>query len=151
MIEAPRPGVPVESDTLASRWHDVGAGLCVAGLLIPEAVAYAGLARLPVVHALTAMMVGLAIYALFGGSRFAIVEPTSSTATLSAAAVMAVTAVECLLELDHRLRDCGRALVLSRVKEPVRELLLRWDPQGLGAADRLFWSVADAVQAQRPA
>ena len=61
------------------------------------------------------------------------------------------TAVECLLELDHRLRDCGRALVLSRVKEPVRELLLRWDPQGLGAADRLFWSVADAVQAQRPA
>ena len=91
MIEAPRPGVPVESDTLASRWHDVGAGLCVAGLLIPEAVAYAGLARLPVVHALTAMMVGLAIYALFGGSRFAIVAPTSSTATLSAAAVMAVS------------------------------------------------------------
>jgi MFS superfamily sulfate permease-like transporter len=91
MIEAPRPGVPVDSDTLALRWHDLGAGLCVAGLLIPEAVAYAGLARLPVVHALTAMMVGLAIYALFGGSRFAIVAPTSSTATLSAAAVMAVS------------------------------------------------------------
>ncbi|MGS0757637.1 hypothetical protein ACVBEH_25070, partial [Roseateles sp. GG27B] len=38
-----------------SRWRDVTAGLCVAGLLLPEAVAYAGLARLPVVHALTAM------------------------------------------------------------------------------------------------
>lgn len=59
MIGAPRPGAPVDSDTPASRWRDLGAGLCVAGLLIPEAVAYAGLARLPVVHALTAMMVGL--------------------------------------------------------------------------------------------
>ena len=57
------------SDT---RWRDVGSGLCVAGLLLPEAVAYAGLAHLPVGHALTALVVGLAIYALFGSSRFAI-------------------------------------------------------------------------------
>ena len=63
----------------------------MAGLLLPEAVAYAGLARLPVVHALTAMMVGLALYAAFGGSRFAIVAPTSSTATLSAAAVLSLS------------------------------------------------------------
>ena len=75
----------------ASRRKDLGAGLCVAGLLLPEAVAYAGLARLPVVHALTAMMVGLALYAAFGGSRFAIVAPTSSTATLSAAAVLSLS------------------------------------------------------------
>ena len=75
----------------ASRWRDLGAGLCLAGLLLPEAVAYAGLARLPVVHALTAMMVGLALYAAFGGSRFAIVAPTSSTATLSAAAVVSLS------------------------------------------------------------
>jgi MFS superfamily sulfate permease-like transporter len=71
-----------------SPWFDVGAGLCVAGLLIPEAVAYAGLARLPVTHALTAALVGLLAYALFGGSRFAIVAPTSSTATLAAAAAL---------------------------------------------------------------
>ena len=76
----------------ASRWRDIGAGLCVAGLLLPEAVAYAGLARLPVVHALTAMLVGLAVYAVFGGSRFAVVAPTSSTATLSAAAVLSLSA-----------------------------------------------------------
>ena len=75
----------------ASRWRDLGAGLCVAGLLLPEAVAYAGLAHLPVVHALTALMVGLGIYAVFGGSRFAIVAPTSSTATLSAAAVLSLS------------------------------------------------------------
>ena len=76
----------------ASRWHDAGAGLCVAGLLIPEAVAYAGLAQLPVTHAINATLAGLAIYALFGRSRFAIVAPTSSSATLSAAAVLAMPA-----------------------------------------------------------
>jgi SulP family sulfate permease len=74
----------------SSRWRDLVAGLCVAGLLIPEAVAYAGLARLPVVHALTATLTGLTVYALLGGSRFAIVAPTSSTAVLSAAAVMSM-------------------------------------------------------------
>ena len=79
---------PVGSGATNSRWGDLGAGLCVAGLLIPEAVAYAGLARLPVVNALTATITGLAIYAMFGGSRFAIVAPTSSTATLSAAAIV---------------------------------------------------------------
>jgi SulP family sulfate permease len=88
---APGSDVSSASTTLASRSHDLGAGLCVAGLLLPEAVAYAGLARVPVVHALTAALVGLAIYALFGGSRFAIVAPTSSTATLSAAAVLSTS------------------------------------------------------------
>jgi SulP family sulfate permease len=59
------------------------------------------------------------------------------------------TAVECLLELNQRLRTAGRLLVLARVKEPVRELLGRWDPDGLGRTDRMFWSVADAVQSLR--
>ncbi len=81
----------------SSRWPggfsygDLVAGLCVAGLLLPEAVAYAGLAHLPVAHAFTALIVGLALYALFGGSRFAIVAPTSSTATLAAAAAVSLT------------------------------------------------------------
>jgi MFS superfamily sulfate permease-like transporter len=57
------------------------------------------------------------------------------------------TALECLLELDQRVRAPGKVLVLSRVKEPVRELLARWDPQGLGTPGRAFWSVADAAQA----
>ena len=73
-----------------SRWRDLGAGLCIAGLLLPEAVAYGGLAHLPVTQALTAAIVGLALYALFGRSRFAIVAPTSSTASLAAAAVLSV-------------------------------------------------------------
>ena len=87
----PRSDVVVAPDARTSRWRDLSAGLCVAGLLLPEAVAYAGLARLPAVHALTAAMVGLTIYALFGGSRFAIVAPTSSTATVAAAAVLSIS------------------------------------------------------------
>ncbi len=83
---------PDKNSHLATRWADIGAGLCVAGLLLPEAVAYAGLAHVPVANALTASMLGLAIYALFGGSRFAIVAPTSSSATLCAVAVVSVTA-----------------------------------------------------------
>ena len=55
--------------------------------LLPEAVAYAGLVRRPVVRGLTATMVRLAIYAVFGGSHFPVVEPTSSTTILSAADV----------------------------------------------------------------
>jgi MFS superfamily sulfate permease-like transporter len=74
-----------------SLWPDGVAGLCVAGLLLPEAVAYAGLAHLPAGHALTAVVIGLAVYALWGGSRFAIVAPTSSTATLAAAAAVSMT------------------------------------------------------------
>ena len=79
----------------ASRisWADLSAGLCVAGLLVPEAVAYAGLAGLPALHALTAVVVGLLAYALFGGSRFAIVAPTSSTATLVASAALTLSGV----------------------------------------------------------
>jgi len=43
----------------------------------------------------------------------------------------------------------GKRLLLTRVKEPVRELLARWSPEGVGADDRMFWSVADAAQAHR--
>lgn len=90
-----RPKGPVVPDALPRPgdrfpWADLGGGLCVAGLLLPEAVAYAGLARVPVAQALTAALAGLLAYAVFGGSRFAIVSPTSSTATLAAAAALAI-------------------------------------------------------------
>ena len=55
------------------------------------------------------------------------------------------TAAECLLELNKRLTDGGKTLVLARVKDSVRDLLAYLDPGGLGNADRMFWSVADAV------
>jgi len=85
--QASQPATPAGG---ADLWRDAAAGLCVAGLLVPEAVAYAGLAHVPIGHALIAALAGLLIYGLFGGSRFAVVSPTSSTATLSAAAVLSL-------------------------------------------------------------
>ena len=59
------------------------------------------------------------------------------------------TAAECLLELNQRLASSGKLLVLARVKEAVRQLLGRLEPGGIGSADRMFWSVADAVEYAR--
>ncbi|MCO1349601.1 STAS domain-containing protein (plasmid) [Burkholderia vietnamiensis] len=67
---------------------DALAGLSIAGLLIPEAVAYAGLANLPPQAGLIALLSGLVIYALTGSSRFAIVSSTSSSAAVLAATVL---------------------------------------------------------------
>lgn len=73
--------------TRSLPWGDVLAGLSVAGVLLPEAVAYAAIAGVPPIHALLAALVGLAVYPLVGSSRFAIVAPTSSAAAIFASAV----------------------------------------------------------------
>jgi len=66
------------------------AGLSVASILLPEAVAYAAIAHLQIQHAITAVLIGLICYACLGGSRFAIVSPTSSAAALLAAVVLSL-------------------------------------------------------------
>lgn len=63
------------------------AGISVAGVLLPEAVAYAAIAGVEPLHALLAGLIGLCVYPMFGTSRFAVVAPTSA-----AAAVFASTA-----------------------------------------------------------
>ncbi|KVO26997.1 SulP family inorganic anion transporter [Burkholderia ubonensis] len=67
--------------------RDALAGVSIAGLLIPEAVACAGLANLPPQAGLIALLSGLVVYALTGSSRFAIVSSTSSSAAVLAATV----------------------------------------------------------------
>lgn len=62
------------------------AGLSVAGLLVPEAVAYSGIAGLPPQYGVNALLAGLICYGLAGRSRFAIVSATSSSAAVLAAA-----------------------------------------------------------------
>jgi MFS superfamily sulfate permease-like transporter len=71
---------------------DLIAGISVAGLMLPEAVAYAGIAGLGPGHAVLAAIAGCLVYALIGRSRFAIVSPTSSSAAILAAALAAVGA-----------------------------------------------------------
>ncbi|WP_343584100.1 SulP family inorganic anion transporter [Herbaspirillum sp.] len=69
-----------------SRASDLLAGLSLAGLLLPEAVAYSSIANLPPHMGIIALLAGLACYALLGSSRFAIVSATSSSAAVLAAA-----------------------------------------------------------------
>ena len=64
------------------------AGISVAGVLLPEAVAYAAIAGVEPMHALLAALIGLCLYPLFGSSRFAVVSPTSSAAAVFASAVV---------------------------------------------------------------
>lgn len=67
--------------------RDVLAAVSIAGLLIPEAVAYSGLAGLPPQAGLIALLIGLVVYGLTGSSRYAIVSSTSSAAAVLAATV----------------------------------------------------------------
>jgi MFS superfamily sulfate permease-like transporter len=73
-----------------SRVADALAGLSVAGLLLPEAVAYSGLANLPPQAGVIGLFAGLLCYALAGRSRYAIVTATSSSAAVLAAATLAL-------------------------------------------------------------
>lgn len=61
----------------------------MAGLLLPSAIAYAAIAGLAPSHAIIATIAGLAAYAALGRSRFAMVAPTSSSAAILAALLLA--------------------------------------------------------------
>jgi MFS superfamily sulfate permease-like transporter len=71
---------------------DALTGLSLAGLLLPEAVAYSGLANLPPQAGVIGLFAGLFCYALVGRSRYAIVTATSSSAAVLAAATLALGA-----------------------------------------------------------
>ena len=73
------------------KWQDVIAGLSIAGLLLPEAVAYSNIGNLPPQTGIIALFAGLICYGLFGTSRFAIVTATSSSAAVLAAATASIS------------------------------------------------------------
>jgi len=58
--------------------------------MVPEAMAYAGIAGVPVQYGLYAIPLALLGYAIFGSSRELVVGPSASVVALSAAAVGAV-------------------------------------------------------------
>jgi len=84
------------------RWADLVAGLSIAGLLLPEAVAYSGIAGLPPQAGVAALIAGLVCYGLVGKSRFAVVSATSSSAAV-------------LLSVTHSIapNDGARQLILA--------------------------------------
>ena len=68
---------------------DIIAGLTLWGLVVPEAMAYAGIAGLPPQAGLYTLLAALFVYALLGTSRHLVVQATSATAALLASAVTA--------------------------------------------------------------
>jgi len=68
---------------------DVIAGLTLWGLVVPEAMAYAGIAGLPPQAGLYTLLASLLLYALLGSSRHLVVQATSATAALIASSVAA--------------------------------------------------------------
>ncbi|MEU4498556.1 sulfate permease [Streptomyces sp. NPDC023998] len=81
---------------------DLLAGVTVAAYLVPQVMAYAGVAGLPPVAGLWAILPALVLYAMLGSSRLLSVGPESTTALMTATAVGPLAA-----------GDPGRYAVLS--------------------------------------
>jgi len=81
---------------------DLLAGVTVAAYLVPQVMAYAGVAGLPPVAGLWAILPALVLYALLGSSRLLSVGPESTTALMTATVVGPLAA-----------GDAGRYAVLA--------------------------------------
>lgn len=105
-------GTKINSATpeINSRWQDAITGLSVAGLLLPEAVAYSSIANLPAQAGIIALFAGLVCYGLIGTSRFAIVSATSSSAAVLAAATLSLAGADSNIRL---ILAVGLVLVTS--------------------------------------
>ncbi len=66
---------------------DVGAGLTVGVMLIPQGMAYASIAGMPAVYGLYASIVPILIYAILGTSRQLAVGPVAMVSLLTATAI----------------------------------------------------------------
>lgn len=78
--------------TYKREWfrHDLVAGLVLTTLLVPQGMAYAGLAGLPPETGLYTTAAALLAYALFGPSRILVVGPDSTLAPIVFATLVAV-------------------------------------------------------------
>ena len=88
--------VPVSSDVAGYRprtaRRDLLAGVTVAALAIPSAMAYAEVAGLSPVNGLYALLLPTVAYVLLGSSRQLVIGPEGSVSTLVAAAILALVA-----------------------------------------------------------
>lgn len=101
-----QPGTPAVG---ASRLSDLIAGLSIAGLLVPEAVAYSGIANLPPQYGVIALLAGLTCYGMVGRSRFAVVSATSSSAAVLAAATASLSGADS----EHRIALAMGLIILT--------------------------------------
>ena len=111
---------------------DVLAGITVAAYLVPQVMAYAGIAGLSPEVGLWAIMAPLAVYAFVGSSKQLSVGPESTTALLTATAVAPLA-----------LGDSGRYAALAAALALLVALfcLLAWALRVGFIADLLSWPV----------
>jgi len=74
--------------------HDLVAGISVAAVALPIAIAYSQLAGVPPVYGLYASLLPLVAYALFGTSRQLILAPDAATCAIVAAVVVPLAGVD---------------------------------------------------------
>ena len=82
------PGIDVLRHYQRSWWRgDVLAGITVTAYLVPQVMAYAGVAGLPPVTGLWAAVATLTVYSVLGSSRQLSAGPESTTALLAASTI----------------------------------------------------------------
>src|SRR6266516_1210164 len=69
---------------------DLIAGFTIWGMLVPENIAYAGLAGLPAQAGLYTLLISLPLYAIFGTSKQVVVYATSASAAVLASTIAAL-------------------------------------------------------------
>jgi len=108
MASGLRPGLRAlrAHDGRALR-SDLIAGLTVAAFLVPQVLAYAGVAGLPAATGLWAATAALGRYALLGSSRQLSLGPESTTALLTASTVGPLAAGD-----PHRYAAIAAALAI---------------------------------------
>ena len=96
---------------------DIAAAVTVWAIVVPEGVAYAGIAGMPPAVGLYVATLPLLVYALMGSSRRITVGPSATTAAISAAAVTPLAAdAESFIELTVALTVvAGIVLLIAAV------------------------------------
>ncbi|GAF43850.1 SulP family inorganic anion transporter [Rhodococcus wratislaviensis] len=121
---------------------DVVAGLSAGAVVIPQAMAYATIANMPVQIGLYTCMVPMVVYAMLGGSRTASVSTTSTIATLTASTLIgagiaagsddAQTSLMTLTLLVGVILLLARLLRLGAIIENISEATLSGIKAGVG-------------------
>jgi MFS superfamily sulfate permease-like transporter len=94
---------------------DVVGGITAGLVVVPQAMAYATIADLPVQVGLYTCMVPMAVYALVGGSRVLSVSTTSTIATLTASTLVAAGVAAESANTDEALDSLATLVLLTGV------------------------------------
>ncbi|WP_051266948.1 SulP family inorganic anion transporter [Nakamurella lactea] len=121
---------------------DVIAGLSAGAVVVPQAMAYATIANMPVQIGLYTCMVPMIVYAMLGGSRAMSVSTTSTIATLSATTLVsagvaagaedAVGSLMALTLLVGVILLLGRLLRLGSIVEVINKSTIIGVQVGVG-------------------